>query len=244
MAKNSKILYLVFSSMVSLAVGVASNVASNQFPEWLQPHLWLSWPILGILVLITIILSMYESNRGTSVGESDKQQASISANNMNRADVGENAQIGQLAIGNNITQTHIQHVPSRHSRFEQNLALGRKFRSIDRLDTTRQRAFDALNKYANSHASTENEYQTQVYQPLDDFSKALEHARIYLSDAEWKIMAVTRSEFTLVSIAIFAWLPQQERDDMKRIDWRSFVEANENARDCLKKLLNPESPPS
>lgn len=61
MQKNPPIPFLVLVSFISLAIGIASNVAASQFPEWLQPHLWLSWPILIISSVLAIVLTIYDA---------------------------------------------------------------------------------------------------------------------------------------------------------------------------------------
>ena len=63
MQKNSPVLYVVLFALVSLAIGIVSNVASSQFPDWLQPYLWLSWPLLAILVALAIALGIYDATR-------------------------------------------------------------------------------------------------------------------------------------------------------------------------------------
>lgn len=53
-------LYLLLA-LLTVAVGVVTNVATNQMPTWIQPYLWISWPILGVLALLFIILSVYQA---------------------------------------------------------------------------------------------------------------------------------------------------------------------------------------
>jgi len=55
-----------FLALLTVAVGIMTNVATGQMPEWLKPHLWLSWPILGILALLFIIFSVRQSNDESS----------------------------------------------------------------------------------------------------------------------------------------------------------------------------------
>jgi formylglycine-generating enzyme required for sulfatase activity/energy-coupling factor transporter ATP-binding protein EcfA2 len=52
-------LYL-FLALLTVAIGVVTNVATGQMPAWLQPYLWLSWPILVVLAVIFIILSVVQ----------------------------------------------------------------------------------------------------------------------------------------------------------------------------------------
>jgi len=57
---HSSLLYFLLA-LLTVAIGVATNFATSQIPSWLQPHLWLSWPILGLLALVFIILSVVEA---------------------------------------------------------------------------------------------------------------------------------------------------------------------------------------
>jgi hypothetical protein len=52
-------LYLLLA-LLTVAVGVVTNIATNQMPDWLQPYLWLSWPLFVVLTLLFIILSAKE----------------------------------------------------------------------------------------------------------------------------------------------------------------------------------------
>lgn len=53
-SKNPVVPILLF--LLGIVIAIVSNVASSIFPLELQPYLWLSWPLLAILVVITIIL--------------------------------------------------------------------------------------------------------------------------------------------------------------------------------------------
>ncbi len=48
-------------ALLTVAVGITTNIATSQMPDWLKPHLWLSWPLLGILALLFVFLSVRQS---------------------------------------------------------------------------------------------------------------------------------------------------------------------------------------
>jgi len=55
--------YVLLLAILTVAVGAMTNVATGQMPTWLQPYLWLSWPILGVLVVLFIILSVHQTHQ-------------------------------------------------------------------------------------------------------------------------------------------------------------------------------------
>lgn len=55
-------LYLLLA-LLTVAIGVVTSLATSQLPIWLQPYLWLSWPILGVLAVIFVILSVYQAHQ-------------------------------------------------------------------------------------------------------------------------------------------------------------------------------------
>jgi pimeloyl-ACP methyl ester carboxylesterase len=59
--RSSKLLVYVLLSLLTIAVGVVTNIATSQIPTRIQPYLWLSWPILGVLALVFIALSVREA---------------------------------------------------------------------------------------------------------------------------------------------------------------------------------------
>jgi hypothetical protein len=49
---NSRVLWLVvIADVLTAAVAVLTNLATDVVPESWQPHLWLAWPVLAVLVL-------------------------------------------------------------------------------------------------------------------------------------------------------------------------------------------------
>lgn len=51
-------LYVLMLGIVALAIGLVTNIATNQIPETVKPYLWYSWPLLLGLVIVFIILSV------------------------------------------------------------------------------------------------------------------------------------------------------------------------------------------
>jgi len=56
-------LYVLLIAILTVAVGIATNVATSQMPPWIQPYLWLSWPILGVLAVLFIALSVSQARQ-------------------------------------------------------------------------------------------------------------------------------------------------------------------------------------
>lgn len=54
-------------TLVTTALAVVTNLATAQVPQWLQPYVWLSWPILGCLVVLLVLLSILNTKEGTPV---------------------------------------------------------------------------------------------------------------------------------------------------------------------------------
>ena len=50
-------------AILTVAVGAVTNVATGQMPPWIQPYLWLSWPILGVLAVLFVALSLYQARQ-------------------------------------------------------------------------------------------------------------------------------------------------------------------------------------
>ena len=58
--KTTKIfLIAILFVVLNIILEIVSNIATNQVPTWLEPYLWLSWPILGILAILLIILTLH-----------------------------------------------------------------------------------------------------------------------------------------------------------------------------------------
>jgi hypothetical protein len=52
-------------ALVTVIVAVASNIASSELPTWAEDYRWLSWPVLGVLAPLFIILSVMQTRRDT-----------------------------------------------------------------------------------------------------------------------------------------------------------------------------------
>ena len=48
---------LVLIGIVTVVIAIVTNVATNQIPERLKPYLWLSWPLLGLLIIVLVVLT-------------------------------------------------------------------------------------------------------------------------------------------------------------------------------------------
>jgi hypothetical protein len=59
-------LYVLLLAVLAVAIPVLTNVATGQMPAWLQPHLWLAWPILVVLAVMFIVMSVKSATPGVS----------------------------------------------------------------------------------------------------------------------------------------------------------------------------------
>ncbi len=48
-------------AILTVAVGIATNIATAQMPERLKPYLWIAWPVLGLLAAVFIILTVWQA---------------------------------------------------------------------------------------------------------------------------------------------------------------------------------------
>ncbi len=53
----------VLLAILTVAVGLVTNVATGQMPPWIEPYLPLSWPILGVLAVLFVALSVYQARQ-------------------------------------------------------------------------------------------------------------------------------------------------------------------------------------
>lgn len=60
MRLTSSRLYVLLLAILTVAIGVVAEFVAGQMPTWIQPYLWLSWPILGVLIVLFIVLSVIE----------------------------------------------------------------------------------------------------------------------------------------------------------------------------------------
>jgi len=66
--KKSRSLFYALLALITVAVGIITNIATTQVPGWLQPFLWIAWPILGVLTIFFIVLTVrntHEKDRDT-----------------------------------------------------------------------------------------------------------------------------------------------------------------------------------
>jgi len=54
--KSKRYTIPILSLILGILVAIVSNVASSMWPPAFQPYLWLSWPLLVILTVISIVL--------------------------------------------------------------------------------------------------------------------------------------------------------------------------------------------
>ena len=55
MQERNRIISIIIYSL-SVPISLATNIASTVLPETLKPYLWYVWPLLGILIIISILL--------------------------------------------------------------------------------------------------------------------------------------------------------------------------------------------
>jgi hypothetical protein len=53
-------LYVLLLAILTVAIGIVANIATDQIPPWIQPYLRFSWPILGVLIVLFSALSVYQ----------------------------------------------------------------------------------------------------------------------------------------------------------------------------------------
>lgn len=58
---------IVVTNVLGLAVAVTTNVATGVLPEPWTPHLWLAWPLLGLLALASVVFAIrsFRADAGT-----------------------------------------------------------------------------------------------------------------------------------------------------------------------------------
>lgn len=59
--RSSRSRIYIWLALLTVIVGVVTNVATSQIPAWLQPYLWLSWPILAVFAFVFVLLSVREA---------------------------------------------------------------------------------------------------------------------------------------------------------------------------------------
>lgn len=62
----------IFLILLNVMIAVVTNIATGILPEQIKPYLWLSWPILGVLVLIYIYLNWLSTKSQSFQGPSSR----------------------------------------------------------------------------------------------------------------------------------------------------------------------------
>jgi hypothetical protein len=65
MKMNRSQVYIVLIAVLTLAIGLVTNIASSQLPESYKPRLWYAWPILGLLAALFIIVTVSSSRENS-----------------------------------------------------------------------------------------------------------------------------------------------------------------------------------
>ncbi|MFJ5987101.1 NACHT domain-containing protein [Lentzea sp. NPDC092896] len=63
--RNGVLWLIVATNLVAALAAIATNVATERMPEKWQPHLWLAWPLLGLLVVSGVWLAISLHRAGT-----------------------------------------------------------------------------------------------------------------------------------------------------------------------------------
>ena len=53
---------IILAVVLTTAIGIVTNLATIGVPQWLQPHLWLSWPLLALLIILLVIVSLNQAH--------------------------------------------------------------------------------------------------------------------------------------------------------------------------------------
>ena len=53
------LILLVFLTGIS---GIVGNIATNAIPQQLQEHTWIAWPVFGVLLILIIVLTIWQTN--------------------------------------------------------------------------------------------------------------------------------------------------------------------------------------
>ncbi|MBM4430230.1 MAG: NACHT domain-containing protein [Chloroflexi bacterium] len=53
---------ILLSALLTVAIGVATNIATGEMPTWAQPYLWLAWPLLGLLTIMFLFVTWRQAS--------------------------------------------------------------------------------------------------------------------------------------------------------------------------------------
>lgn len=123
---RSSLLYLLLA-LLTVVIGIVTNIATNQVPDWIKPYLWLSWPILLVLTSLFIALSVHQATRGeppqfsriTEFGENKSGRKEIGQRQKVRVDEGRLG--GQAALIPPITWLHISDLHFRKDDYNSSI---------------------------------------------------------------------------------------------------------------------------
>jgi tetratricopeptide (TPR) repeat protein len=77
MKLNQVRLFVLLLGLLTVLISVVANLATSQIPENLKPHLWLSWPLLGILAIVFLILSVFQPREEQTAKSSEPPRVVI-----------------------------------------------------------------------------------------------------------------------------------------------------------------------
>ena len=55
---------ILVGALLTIAIQVVTNIATDQMPEWIKPCLWLAWPLLGLLTVLFLIVTLRQPTAG------------------------------------------------------------------------------------------------------------------------------------------------------------------------------------
>ena len=58
-------------SILTIVLGIATNLATDHLPTWLMPYTWLSWPLLVVPGVLFVVLSVRQSSLEASTQHSN-----------------------------------------------------------------------------------------------------------------------------------------------------------------------------
>ncbi len=64
---------IFFLGVVTVAVGVVAPVATAEMPAWSKPHLWIAWPILGVLAVAFGVLTVIQAGKKDSERRGERE---------------------------------------------------------------------------------------------------------------------------------------------------------------------------
>ncbi|MFH1374873.1 MAG: hypothetical protein ABII79_13890 [bacterium] len=127
--------------------------------------------------------------------------------------------------------------------------MGKKSEALINLYSTLNDCYEALVDFGNTPPETKSEYNKNVGAKVDSFKRAKIAASIYLNDGQMLGLKGALGSFRRASQAIWFHLPDEELTnvnkssyppEVKTLDWGGLDESYHSAKDCLKRILNPD----